>query len=402
MKTKVIFILMVLVITSCRAETDHFLAEIDECIPPLESFAYPVSITSDDVVPESKEMQIPPAWEVETDIPGNLDLQFSRKTGGDVELWFAEYSYSLSEDASQRFSKQFHLYDVKTKNIETISAEIGETGIFVDELLYSDNFVWGTVDIEEAVKNEISVHSVLSLYNENTKQFEMVEEVSNIPYTVAKQTWHSGYWVSILVDNTGVFWFLVPEDAIYSYAPKSKKVTRIIDLELIPEVPVISNNGKIYFLTFPREKGQGSAITARDVRVYEFDSDKDVLEQLPIWLTPWPFYPNILVDHDNRLWLGAVGFREEDGTVYQLEQASIFIVNELESGLDFRWSSPELIFESSNGLLWYKSKNGIANLNIEEEKWCWVSTSKSNVIEDGNQTLWMVAYGKLYRNDLTN
>lgn len=191
---------------------------------------------------------------------------------------------------------------------------------------------------------------------------------------------------------------LVPDDAIYSFDPVAKQVNRILDLkDIVPFSPVISNYRKLYFIQFPTQRLPGVYPTARDMKVYEFDTKKIALEQLPIWLAPWPFYRNIFVDHNNTLWLGAVGFRKEDGTVYQLEQASIFIINVLESGLDFRWESPQVLMESSDGLLWFKSTNGIASLDVEKENWCWVSTSFSNIIEDADHNLWMSAYGKLYR-----
>lgn len=397
-KTKLLgAFLLLLFVSSCQTKPEQTPEIVDECIPPLETFAYSVSI-SHAVVPGSSEMQIPPNWEFIKDIPDNFFLEFTRENNDHVELWFSEYQYGDPTNPEINFSKQFHIYDVKTTNMDIVSAEIEKSGIFVDDLLLANNSVWGTITFEKVTDLANLSHPILSKFNENTNQFEFVDEVSNIPFSVAENQENSHYWVSIIVDHEGNFWLLVPNDAIYYFDPVDKRINSIFDInDIVPFLPVISHSGELYFIQHPKQKSPGVYPTARDIKVYEFDTNHKTLEQLPIWLTPWPFYPNILVDHNNTLWLGAVGFREEDGTVYQLEQASIFIINSIESGLDFRWNSPQIFLESSDGLLWFKSANGIASLDPEKQHWCWVSTSYSNIVEDLDHNLWMTAYGKLYK-----
>lgn len=210
MKIKILAALgLLFLITSCQTIPEQIPENIDECIPPLESFAYSVSITHA-IVPGSSEMQIPPNWEFVLEIPDKIFLDFTRENHNRVELWFYEYQYSNpTEGFEQNFFKQFHIYDVETKNMDTIPAEIEKSGIFVDELFLANNSVWGTIDFESVADQTDFSHPILSKYNENTKHFEFVEEISNIPFTVAEQKGNSYYWVSMVVDQEGIFWLLV-------------------------------------------------------------------------------------------------------------------------------------------------------------------------------------------------
>jgi len=80
-------------------------------------------------------------------------------------------------------------------------------------------------------------------------------------------------------------------------------------------------------------------------------------------------------------------------------RSPIFITNILWSGLDYRWKSPKVVLESSDDRVWFQSdENGMVWLDPDEEQWCWFTTEKSNIVEDAEGNLWMIADGKLYKN----
>lgn len=134
-----------------------------------------------------------------------------------------------------------------------------------------------------------------------------------------------------------------------------------------------------------------------DTHVYKFDVKSQEIERIPVRLDPWPTYFYILVDHEGKIWLDALGFINEEDILYQLEKSPIFLTPVFFSGMDYRWTTPEIFMESSDGRLWFRSYNGIAWLDMDDQQWCWLTTSRFNVIEDANHTLWTTAYGKLYK-----
>ena len=54
------------------------------------------------------------------------------------------------------------------------------------------------------------------------------------------------------------------------------------------------------------------------------------------------------------------------------------------------WLYPELVLESSNGYLWFRSTNGISWFDPSGEKWCWVTNEKYlNPAEGNHKDVWM-------------
>jgi hypothetical protein len=110
----------------------------------------------------------------------------------------------------------------------------------------------------------------------------------------------------------------------------------------------------------------------------------------------------MLVDHRGRLWLGAMGYMETDGSLYLLHPDAPMV---WENRSEFLyWSPPTLLLESSNGLLWYSEYHdmsllgeGTAWYDPETGEGCLFTNVASNVVEDEDKQLWMVADGKLYR-----
>ena len=123
-KHQVFFVICTLFVflVSCQ-ESSQKSAYSDECIPPSETFVYSASPNLEKI-PGNPEMQIPPNWQVEMDVPNNYKLLLSRATGNNVELWFDQIIYSVynSKTPWTSYTKIFHIYDLRTKKIETISA----------------------------------------------------------------------------------------------------------------------------------------------------------------------------------------------------------------------------------------------------------------------------------------
>ncbi len=80
----------------------------------------------------------------------------------------------------------------------------------------------------------------------------------------------------------------------------------------------------------------------------------------------------------------------------QIHQPSIFITLSRESPFSSRLSTPKILLESADGKLWFHHENGMISLDPKKGEWCWFTTYQSNIVEDSQHNLWMIADGKLY------
>jgi hypothetical protein len=374
----------------------------DICIPPAESFVYSVS-PDYSKWPGDEGMLVPPNWQIETDIAGDFNLLLFRLNHNSEELWFSQYINNEYDPSTPwaRYTRFFHVYDVGTRKMKTISAEVKGSGIFAQYLFVGpDGSIWAQNDIE--IINTIpngSNYSIVSRFDELSNEFEFVDEVQPILFLNKKDKGNVEKSVSTVIDKTGVLWFIVPEDAIYSYDPIRKETKKWAEIpELDTYSPIASFDGSVYFLsnTLP----ENGVPTTSDIRIFRFTPKTGQVELVFMRLDPWPLFASLLVDSQGRLWAGGLAYRDLNGGVYQLERSPIFLTNAMETGFDYRWGTPDILMESSDGRLWFRSRNGLAWLNLDEQKWCWLSTSLSRVVEDNHHNLWMTAYGKLYKTQI--
>ncbi|MCP4357983.1 MAG: hypothetical protein GY796_08210 [Chloroflexi bacterium] len=381
---------------------------VDGCIPPLETFAY--STIPDDSKPRypgAGPIILPPfpwqqmetsmeTWAEVTRIPSILATRF---VNGNTELWFAPrlYDYYLPETDSELY--QFIIYrpDIKTWN--SISAEVEGSGVFVNKLFVArDGSLWG--------QNVWNMHSkvtgfpVLSKYNEKTERFEFEQSTQLIPAARTDAKDSLPYWSEVLLDSQGIFWVFVHKDAIYSYNSVTQEIGRHVEIpDILVADPRLAPDGSMYYINL-YYIGHKPTHTIQDKEIFHFAPQTGKTEKVPIQLEPWPPASDILVDHAGNLWLGSLGWREPNGTWYQVHRSPVFITNVLWSGMEYRWKTPEIVMESSDGRLWFRSDNGMTWLDPRKGEWCWYTTEQSNIVEDQEGNLWMIADNKLYRYEL--
>ena len=414
------FFVVIFAVTACNTTTKPVTTETDEaftssetkenakidenkppvispngCIAPVETFAYPVSpetgmLPISNVLPSG-------SWQIDTSLLDESrysQLLATRSLNGQLELWI------LAEPSSQQKTKEnvyeFTIYYPNSKTWKTVPAEIGNSGIHIYKLFVAqDGSIFGLPYLDHPDKTlEISV---LSKLNEKTGVFEFVRDAQAIPTSSASS---DGFYSSskVVLDAQGkIFWVLVPDDAIYSYNPitqESKKHITLPDIDMshLAEA-AFSPDGNIYYLSF-----EPNVFTNNNIWLYRFELATETVERIAIKLEPWPLTSTIFADHSGRLWFGAVGWLEPDRTWYQMLRSSIFITNVVWSGMEHRWKSPEILMESSDNRLWFKSdENGLVWLDPAKEEWCWFTTYRSNIVEDQLHNLWMIADGKLYK-----
>lgn len=383
-----VLIFVALVLTSCKAnQPDENAIADDVCIPPLETFAYPVKPGSNSPVP-TPEMLLSPLWKiVETPFFAEgdwiaRDVLASRTYNGQREVW-------LKND------RQITIYYPDSKTWKNVPAVIGDSQIYLDKLFVTqDNALLGLPNWHYSGE---TTKFLLSKYNEATERFEYAPGTQEIQVSASRGPFP--YFV-VLDAEKNIFWVLVTDDGIYSYNPQTQVSQKHLTLPDLDEYIVLdvaySPDGNLYYFAGP----PAGPMTYQDSRLYRFEISTKELSSTLILLEPSLTSHSIFADHSGRVWFGALGWMEADGyTWYQLVRSLLFIDNIAFSGLDYSWKSPDILMESSDKRLWFRSSgNGMFWLDPAKGKWCWVAVYHTDhIIEDQEQNMWAVLGGKLYR-----
>lgn len=302
----------------------------------------------------------------------------ARSNNGYKDIWIRRQWILIGKNNDQT-TDELWVYSNATKKWIAFPEKINNTNISVGGLYTARN---GSLWSHNYVSK--SDQPLFSLYNEKNKRFELKDDSLGMP----------DGWV--LLDQKDIFWVIPHQDSIYSYDPATHRVTQHSTLPgLVVYGAALAPDGSIYIL-----KGTTYLQTSDDEELFRFYPETEKIERIGVPLEPHLVFFDLLVDHLGRLWLNDYGWMEPDGTWYQIIRSPIFITNNVESGLDRRWKTPSIILESSDGRLWFKSENGMAWLDPQNGKWCWFTTYQSDLIEDQQHNLWMIANGKLYKLEL--
>ncbi len=370
---------------------------INGCIPPLKTFVYKTR-NEETMQRPGKDLIILPQspWQIEAELPlsdgakgGDSEVIQTRLINGHTEIWTG----LVSSGEIPSYTEGFSVYYPDTNVWKEIPAQIGDDSkVYVSKLLLfvaKDGSLWG-VNFWNARQNSLKDYPLLSKYNEKTERFEFDQYTKGIP-----AGWYSDGFSfvddKILLDANGIFWFLVPKDAIYSYNPSTHEVKRraeISDHEVW--YGTIAPDGKIYYVIVapPPQKG-----------LFYFDPETDDVKGIDLTYSVYDtsYLPNVFSDHSGNLWLGGLGWMDANTKVwYRLHPSPIFIGRSSEDPT-ISWQDPSIFMESSDKRLWFRSNNGLAWLDLQKEQWCWFTTYQSNIVEDQEHNLWMIADGKLYK-----
>jgi hypothetical protein len=380
-----------------------------ECIRSFQEFAY----SRPDLYPQI-DIVLPSApWEIEAKIPlqkiedyrvAGSQVAASRSISGKLEIWLVQ-TLSPANESNQQYTNNFLVYQTELQNWETVSAEIGDSGLFVEDIFVtSDGSVWGKTvwDITHE-RTDLEKAPVLSKFNESTRRFEFAKGVLEIPWTLF--SYSSFPWPEIVLDNNGVFWIFAENDGIYRYDPVAQKTEKQADLlGLDVTQTALSPDGNIYFEVYSEKiYSQESFFRLLDGMLYRFIPETKEIASLKIPKEPWLVFSGMLVDHDNKLWLGAIGYREPDDNWHLIHPDP---KNKFVGAGDVYQAPPFLMLESSDGILWYKKMlgdvraDGTAWYDPRTGKGCMFTNIAANIIENSEQQLWMVADGKLLKYQL--
>jgi hypothetical protein len=357
---------------------------------------------------DSSEAKFLPAnpWEIEFASPikqqNGAALSFdkvatTRISGEHSEIWLT--STMIGSDR-RKTSNVIVIYQPKTQHQEIIPLEIGDTGLDVfDFFTTKDGTVWGKVewDFYTASAKQKTV-PVLAHFNEITRRFELAQGVMEIP--IADDFSYLG--ISILEGQDNSLWIFADNDGIYRYNTENKITQKQLDVDFEFTGEAISPDGSIYF----RRPSDKLGFRLSTNTLLQFIPKTKVVINVNIPDEEWPAYSGILFDHKGQLWLGAIGYRDTDGFWHRVIPDPAKAITEAEAK-GWAFYPPSLLFESSDGLLWYIKSfdsarwfEGTAWYDPKTNTGCLVSNRPAWPTEDKQHILWMIIDGILYKRSI--
>lgn len=372
---------------------------LDECISSFEDFAYTAGDGFDLNMPDPILPLSP--WEIELEFPEDdfIYRVFNfREINGDTEIWIRRIKPIVPVPGN--VGRDFVVYSPNTGEQTLIPAEIGQTGVYVNKLFVnSKGELWGNNMWSPSGGYSLKSVPILSKYNEENQRFEF--DINSFEVPLIQDDINFNDWADIFLDDNDVFWIFIQFDGLYTYLPEKGEIEKKVN---IPEFevwkPFLAPNGNFYYRMLDNNPEEG-------IKIFQYSTQADEIIVYTILKDSWPKDGDIFMDSSNRLWFGAAGFLAEDGT-WNLLQTNVDKYFENRKGQYFYlWDTPNIIMESSNGIIWFEKfreiDNGMAWYDPQTGVGCMFTnliTLQPNLLEDDFHTMWMVVYGKLYKYSL--
>jgi hypothetical protein len=389
-----------------------------ECQKSFNTFAY-----QGPLFPSRGTGRILPSapWQIESAIPSHpfeeyseyylhFNVAITRTINDHREIW-------IKGDLFGGFASKaiVIIYQVETQKWEFLSLDVGDSGLRVNQLFVDSNGqVWGrtTWTANSSYPNGENF-PLLSKFNDTTRRFEAAYNVLEIPLIREAIDGDSTYYLfdhrtQIILDHADNFWIFVPSDDLYQYDPITQTTEKRADFtgSGIGSI-ALASDGTIYFTKSSRREitTNREYFTLPDDILFQFIPDTGEVSSVDMPDEGWPYSSGILVDHTGRLWLGSTAFREPDGTWHSMHPHPEAFFDVVENGsYSYVWGFPYPILESSDGKIWYYRfldtsgwVDGTAWYDPETGEGCMFTNFGTNIVEDSQQQLWLVADGKLYR-----
>jgi hypothetical protein len=314
-------------------------------------------------------------WQYVTAVPVNLYPIAARTYNENEEIWFNDGSVYHPENESW------------TEITFTVSDSVllqGVSDFFVDK----QEQVWGTTITWNEAAQQIPI---LAKYNDNTNQFEFVEGLAEMP---ARSP------ATILLDESGVFWIFIEQDAVYSFDPSFAKTTFITDFPYSYIASSdIASNGDIYFsLLSTHELEVGLSQYMKEGSLLKFSRDTRDISLVSIPDHKLPRGINIGVDSKDQLWLEGIAYLDSNDTWNLTYNPEI--------GRDIkRYPRATLELIDSRGVLWFSrwfdsghQNEGMGWYDPLSSTGCmYTNLVANNILEDRDGNIWMVIERELYK-----
>ena len=394
-----------------QKETDQLLPsqntmdDVAECIDPIADFMYYVR-DKESKIPGVNYVYLPqkPWSEIslsqipvikEDEYIVKQDIAGFRVYNGKEEIWIK----NIIANSSNSNIIRYIVYFPKTEQWQEVSGMVGKNIDLAASLLFiaEDGSIWAQNKWLNGQKNTFLADTlpILSKYNEKTNTFDFINNREGVLGSTLFNYVQND--TIILLDKSEYIWMFIRNDGVYKYDITKKEIKKISDLDnsTITSATLTKNN-EIYFILMSYASSQWPSWN-----IFKIDLEKEKVRTLDltnsVLTNSFQNPSNVYSDNNDRLWIGGLGWLESDRITWiRLHPSPTFITNASESTQTY-WQNPQIILQSSDGKHWFNSDNGITSLDLQNKKWCWVTTYRSNLIEDNEQNLWMIADGKLYR-----
>ncbi len=271
---------------------------------------------------------------------------------------------------------------------------IEDQEMFVSSIYISSyGDIWGL--LQRVYPLSASHYPLLAKLNLETRQFILPPDS---PMSTSSTS-------STIVFDGDIFWLFIEKDGIFRYIPQQSRLIEIIDMPSLDRVlyTAVGIDGSIYYQTALQ---QPPIYHLNEESIFRYDSQTDTVHAIGSPEEIWPLNRGLFVDNSGRLWIGSIGYWTPEGN-WHLLYTSVEDYNNLP--IQYHWASPEPVFESSDGKLWFSNFwdggynfQGTAWYNPETGEGCMFTNSASTLQEDSQQRIWMVTQGELYRARLSD
>lgn len=379
-------VLLLLLLSGCSSTPapEQTVENKYECIPPLVESDFSLRVPDKAAYFEQAPL---PLWkavaEEPTDNFARIPVLARKMANGDHEIWFVSIWNTIKQKLENKYAvENILIYHVEQNQWEKISNyfEGSDLQIFnVYELPNGDLVADGF---------SLDKHR-LGKFDDEKRVFVEIPSLHDFPFG------------PLIYDKSRqLFWALVPNDGIYSVDPDNGETHFLVSLPNLDVVTfpvdttaILDAKGDIYFLY-----NNDNLVNA----LYKFSLGNNSADYVYNPIRDYYDAPSytIFITHQNQLWTDDTGWLDIDKNVWhQVIRSSVFVSNHPENGYTYSWPFGTPMYESSDGLVWFGAENGLISYDIDRDKWCWVTTDYTSIIEDDKNTLWMIAYGKLYKRE---
>jgi hypothetical protein len=397
--------LCTLLLTLIACTTPSTQTYKDKCIDSFDIFAYswpdPTTPSLDTVLPLEPWLEIAVLPDM-SQVPwpyNEFYVEAIRSSADSTEIWLATFDGKFHR-AEEAMYYQIIVYQLEMGTWKFISAATGDPKIHVGKVFITeDGSIWGQNSWD--FNSEEDEMPTLSRYNRKTEVFE-IEQKSMV--STHRQGKRSGHPPDVLVYLDSLFWVFAHQDAIYTFNPDERKITRQINLPMIVWDIAPAPDGSIYFDTAPVWE-HGIIIEEHKLRRFFPEKGEIITLEFPSKL--WPPYWKMLVDSHDRLWLDAIGWQSSNGNWHRIYPNPFLYWFKIATNSKYAWKNPtaEILIQSIDKRLWFRKYDlkersdtrGVAWYDPQTGDGCWITTEPAIVKEDQQGNLWMVAGGKLYK-----
>ena len=369
---------------------------LSACSGSFDNFAF----STPDIDSDSQKHFLPmPPWVQADSIPAQENgfgyhVEAVTLYGDQKQIWVRAGMINPNYLIPGSMSDEYWVYQPSLHQWRSVSTHLKDTNLIVDKVFLVGDMLWGRVSMR--ARNDDKSFPSLAWYEPEENMFYPAQN-SELP---AIQT--DSQVVFVYPYHNDSVLIVREHDAIYQYNTSSQIVEKIKDISDLGQIfdPVLSTEGILYI-----KRMETAGVISKD-GLLTYDPLTGIVDSLPLPDQQIPLAGSLYIDNDQQLWTGIFGWFDKDFTWNAFHpEIDQYVVVDKTIALWRYFLPASLIFESSDGRLWFAipSNSGSANLRsgmawfdpITKEG-CWFSSQGTRIVEDGDQSLWMTAGQSLY------